>query len=28
VPTMFAKYGLDRVDESKLRYYQLLDEFF
>ena len=28
VPTMFAKYGLDRVDESKLGYYQLLDEFF
>jgi aminoglycoside 3'-phosphotransferase-2 len=28
VPALFARYGLDRVDESKLRYYQLLDEFF
>jgi len=28
VPTLFARYGLDRVDESKLAYYQLLDEFF
>jgi aminoglycoside 3'-phosphotransferase II len=28
VPTLFARYGLDRVDEAKLAYYQLLDEFF
>jgi aminoglycoside phosphotransferase len=28
VSTLFALYGLDRVDESKLAYYQLLDEFF
>ena len=28
VPTLFAKYGLDRVDDAKLGYYQLLDEFF
>ena len=28
VPTLFARYGLDGVDESKLAYYQLLDEFF
>lgn len=28
VPTLFAKYGLPSVDEDKLRYYQLLDEFF
>ena len=28
VPTLFARYGLDRADESKLAYYQLLDEFF
>lgn len=28
VPTLFARYGLDHVDESKLAYYQLLDEFF
>ena len=28
VPTLFARYGLDRLDESKLAYYQLLDEFF
>ncbi|HUQ82009.1 MAG TPA: APH(3') family aminoglycoside O-phosphotransferase [Gemmatimonadaceae bacterium] len=28
VPLLFAKYGLDAVDESKLAYYQLLDEFF
>jgi len=28
VPLLFAKYGLERVDEAKLAYYQLLDEFF
>jgi aminoglycoside 3'-phosphotransferase II len=28
VPTLFARYGIDRVDENKLAYYQLLDEFF
>jgi aminoglycoside 3'-phosphotransferase-2 len=28
VPTLFAKYGLEHPDESKLRYYQILDEFF
>jgi aminoglycoside phosphotransferase len=28
VPVLFARYGLDRIDEAKLRYYQLLDEFF
>lgn len=28
VPVLFAKYGLDSVDEQKLAYYQLLDEFF
>jgi len=28
VPTLFARYGLDRVDEAKVEYYQLLDEFF
>ena len=28
VPTLFARYGLERVDEAKLAYYQLLDEFF
>jgi aminoglycoside phosphotransferase len=28
VPVLFARYGLDRVDERKLEYYQLLDEFF
>jgi aminoglycoside phosphotransferase len=28
VPVLFAKYGLDRIDEQKLAYYQLLDEFF
>jgi aminoglycoside 3'-phosphotransferase-2 len=27
VETLFARYGLDRVDEGKLAYYQLLDEF-
>jgi len=28
VPVLFARYGLERVDEAKLAYYQLLDEFF
>ena len=28
VPVLFARYGLDSVDEQKLAYYQLLDEFF
>jgi len=28
VPTLFARYGIDRIDESKVAYYQLLDEFF
>lgn len=28
VPGIFARYGLERVDESRLAYYQLLDEFF
>lgn len=28
VSTLFARYGLERVDERKLAYYQLLDEFF
>jgi aminoglycoside phosphotransferase len=28
VPALFARYGLERVDEQKLAYYQLLDEFF
>jgi aminoglycoside 3'-phosphotransferase II len=28
VPTLFARYGLERVDEAKLEYYRLLDEFF
>jgi aminoglycoside 3'-phosphotransferase II len=28
VPTLFARYGLERVDEAKIAYYQLLDEFF
>lgn len=28
VPVLFARYGLDRVDERKLAYYQLLDELF
>lgn len=28
VPTLFARYGLERVDEERLTYYQLLDEFF
>ena len=28
VQPLFAHYGLERVDEDKLAYYQLLDEFF
>jgi aminoglycoside phosphotransferase len=28
VPTLFARYGIDRVDEVRLGWYQLLDEFF
>jgi aminoglycoside phosphotransferase len=28
VPALFARYGLEHVDEAKVRYYQLLDEFF
>ena len=28
VPVLFARYGLERVDDAKLAYYQLLDEFF
>jgi len=28
VQPLFARYGLDQPDESKLAYYQLLDEFF
>jgi len=28
VPVLFARYGLDHVDERKVAYYQLLDEFF
>ena len=28
VPVLFARYGLDKIDEAKLKYYQLLDEFF
>ena len=28
VPALFARYGLDTIDDSKLKYYQLLDEFF
>ena len=28
VPVLFARYGVDRIDEAKLKYYQLLDEFF
>jgi aminoglycoside phosphotransferase len=28
VPALFAQYGLEHVDETKLGYYQLLDEFF
>jgi aminoglycoside 3'-phosphotransferase II len=28
VPRLFAAYGLERVDDVKIRYYQLLDEFF
>ena len=25
---LFTRYGLDRIDQDKLAYYQLLDEFF
>lgn len=28
VPTLFANYGIQRADDAKLAYYQLLDEFF
>jgi aminoglycoside 3'-phosphotransferase II len=28
VPALFARYGLERADEQKLAYYQLLEEFF
>ena len=28
VPELFGRYGIDRVDERKLRFYTLLDEFF
>jgi len=28
VPALFARYGVERVDEQKVAYYQLLDEFF
>jgi aminoglycoside 3'-phosphotransferase II len=28
VPLLFARYGLEKIDEAKLAYYQLLDEFF
>ena len=28
VPALFGRYGLERTDEQKLAYYQLLDEFF
>ena len=28
VPTLFARYGVDRIDEVRLGWYQLLDEFF
>jgi aminoglycoside phosphotransferase len=28
VPPLFARYGLEHVDESKLAWYQRLDEFF
>lgn len=28
VPRFFARYGIDRVDEVRVRWYQLLDEFF
>jgi aminoglycoside phosphotransferase len=28
VQPLFARYGLDHVEQDKLAYYQLLDEFF
>lgn len=28
VPALFARYGVEHVDEKKVAYYQLLDEFF
>ena len=28
VPVLFARYGLEKLDDAKLKYYQLLDEFF
>jgi aminoglycoside 3'-phosphotransferase-2 len=28
VPALFARYGVEHVDEQKVAYYQLLDEFF
>jgi aminoglycoside 3'-phosphotransferase II len=28
VPALFARYGLENVDQRKIDYYQLLDEFF
>ena len=28
VPTLFARYGIERIDEVRLTWYQLLDEFF
>ena len=28
VPALFARYGMEHVDEHKVAYYQLLDEFF
>ena len=28
VPVLFAKYGIERIDEVRVSWYQLLDEFF